>query len=53
MSNCHHQVDNMPYWDPERGPVNTRVLRDAEEEKETQQISVEDTAYWFADLDGV
>eukprot|EP00879_Flechtneria_rotunda_P012459 GHRR01013011.1.p1 GENE.GHRR01013011.1~~GHRR01013011.1.p1 ORF type:complete len:250 (+),score=53.22 GHRR01013011.1:278-1027(+) len=43
------EVDTMPIWEPERGPVFGRVFRDAEEEKETKQISIEDTAYWFAD----
>jgi hypothetical protein len=46
------QVDNMPVYSPEYGPVHSRIFRDPEEEKETKAISIEDTAYWFADSQG-
>uniref|UniRef100_A0A383W9N2 S1 motif domain-containing protein n=1 Tax=Tetradesmus obliquus TaxID=3088 RepID=A0A383W9N2_TETOB len=46
------EIDNMPVYSPEYGPVHSRIFRDPEEEKETKAISIEDTAYWFADSQG-
>jgi len=46
------QVDTMPFWSPERGPVGHRVFNDPDDERETKQISIEDTAYWFAENNG-
>lgn len=43
------EVDTMPFWSPERGPVGHRVFNDPDDERETKQISIEDTAYWFAE----
>jgi hypothetical protein len=42
----------MPVFSPEYGPIHSRIFRDPEEEKETKAISIEDTAYWFADSQG-
>jgi hypothetical protein len=42
----------MPVYSPEYGPVHSRIFRDPDEEKETKAISIEDTAYWFADSQG-
>ncbi|KAF8068209.1 hypothetical protein HT031_001895 [Scenedesmus sp. PABB004] len=47
------EVDNTPMWAPERGGVGDRVFREAEDEQGTKSISIEDTAYWFADSGGV
>jgi hypothetical protein len=43
----------MPIYSPEYGPVHSRIFKDPDEEKETKAISIEDTAYWFADSQGV
>lgn len=43
------QVDNVPMWSPERGQYNERIFRDADEERDTKDISIEDTAYWFSE----
>lgn len=42
----------MPMWSPERGPYEKRIFREPDDEKETKAISIEDTAYWFADSQG-
>lgn len=42
----------MPFWSPERGPVGHRVFNDPDDERESKQISIEDTAYWFAENNG-
>lgn len=39
-------------WSPERGQYTERIFRDADEERETKDISIEDTAYWFAENNG-
>jgi hypothetical protein len=36
-------------WSPERGQYNERIFRDADEERDTKDISIEDTAYWFSE----
>lgn len=46
------QVDTLPIWSPERGSVGERFFRDADEERTTKDISIEDTAYWFAENNG-
>lgn len=46
------QVDNIPIWSPERGQVGERIFRDADDERETKEISIEDTAYWFSENNG-
>lgn len=42
----------MPIWSPEKGKVGERIFNDPDEEKETKTISIEDTAYWFAENNG-
>ncbi len=42
----------MPIWSPEKGTINSRIFREAEDEQATKAISIEDTAYWFADSGG-
>jgi hypothetical protein len=39
-------------WSPERGGVGDRIFRDADDERETKEISIEDTAYWFSENNG-
>lgn len=46
------EIDNTPIWSPERGPVGERIFRDADEERDTKEINIEDTAYWFAENNG-
>lgn len=52
-ASCHDlQVDTIPIWSPERGKVGERIFRDADDERNTKEISIEDTAYWFAENNG-
>jgi hypothetical protein len=32
--------------------VGERIFRDADDERNTKEISIEDTAYWFAENNG-
>jgi hypothetical protein len=42
----------MPIWSPERGRIGERIFNDPDDERATKTISIEDTAYWFAENNG-
>lgn len=41
------RVNDMPIWEPEKGPLGDRIKRTLMQEQATDEISVLETAYWF------
>ena len=46
------EVDETPVWDPEKGPIEERIAKTLLDEVQTDEINIQETAYWFTEPPG-